>query len=890
MINRWKISSKLAALGGVVLIAILILEVSYVSSIWQQRNFRAQEQIGVKQIAPLYPLYHHLLTIRDSASFFLYSKAILNTENESLLVDLTRLESESNQLLKPLERSIKEGSYSQKVSQQIEEVIAEWQRLQGEWREMDISSIRLAQQPNEEEDNDDEEEDYSSEEEEMEEESDEFSEDDSEEESEETVERTVVEQYQFSFNQLITSLKMVMVTMGEETNLVIDPDLDSLYLIDLLLHHTPNVTNAASIARGQSASSLVKKSMTFSERSELGLYYGQFRLLQEQVNESLTKAYQNNALLEPRLSSMQTAFNQTLSQFSDSIEALVKTEEEDSPVFELLGSKTLFDEGTRAIDAAFELHQATLTEVDKLLQQAVSAQEQTVYTILALSLLLIVLLIVGSLSLVRSIIRPIDGLMNTMTETTKSGDFSYRIKGEYVSFNNEIGLMSQSYNRLMDLLQRGISDANQVVGAIARGDFEHRMTGDAEGDLATLKEGVNGSADSVENTMNALSMVMKGLGEGNLSVRMGSDVEEHFRNQVNHAMESIDTVLKQVGEIIKQQAMGNFAARITVEAQGDLATLAENVNRAMGDLQSAIQEVVVTANRIGEGDLTQEIESDYHGALGTLKDAINATQNNLARTVSQVRASSHQVKTGSAAISKGSQELSDRTSQQAASLEETAASMEEMSGTVTMNADNAAQASQLAADSLQKAEGGAAIVSKVVESMEGINDSSSKIADIITLIDWIAFQTNLLALNAAVEAARAGEHGRGFAVVATEVRSLAQRSADAAKEIKVLIEDSTSRIEEGSNFAQQSGDALDMIQDSVKKVNDIAGEIAAAAQEQTLGIGQVNNAISQLDGVTQQNSTLVEKTASSSTELSLQADNLAEIAGLFKLGQTIGER
>ncbi|MBT3197430.1 MAG: hypothetical protein HN344_06875, partial [Gammaproteobacteria bacterium] len=298
----------------------------------------------------------------------------------------------------------------------------------------------------------------------------------------------------------------------------------------------------------------------------------------------------------------------------------------------------------------------------------------------------------------------------------------------------------------------------------------------------------------------------------------------------------------------------------------------------------------VTANRIGDGDLTQEIESDYHGALGTLKDAINATQNNLARTVSQVRASSHQVKTGSAAISKGSQELSDRTSQQAASLEETAASMEEMSGTVTMNADNAAQASQLAADSLQKAEGGAAIVSKVVESMEGINDSSSKIADIITLIDWIAFQTNLLALNAAVEAARAGEHGRGFAVVATEVRSLAQRSADAAKEIKVLIEDSTSRIEEGSNFAQQSGDALDMIQDSVKKVNDIAGEIAAAAQEQTLGIGQVNNAISQLDGVTQQNSTLVEKTASSSTELSLQADNLAEIAGLFKLGQTIGER
>ncbi|MBT4260971.1 MAG: HAMP domain-containing protein [Thiotrichales bacterium] len=481
----------------------------------------------------------------------------------------------------------------------------------------------------------------------------------------------------------------------------------------------------------------------------------------------------------------------------------------------------------------------------------------------------------------RAITVPIIKVTDLFGQLEKTGDFSLRCIG--VSTKDEIGGMADRVNGLLELLQDSISNASNVVGAISRGDFEQRMNGDYIGDLSTLKEGVNGSADSVENTMHALGKVMKGLGDGDLSVRMDDSVEEIFRDQVNGAMSSIDEVLQQVGNIIERLAQGDFDARMGYDAKGDLETLSKNINGAMGDLQTSIAEVVETSNRMGEGDLTKNIEGNYLGSLGLLKDAINATQTNISGIVSQVRYISKSVNTGSAEISRGSLDLSSRTSEQAASLEETAASMEEMSSTVTMNADNAAQASDLAGESLRRAIEGADVVSNAVDAMEGINTSSNKISEIITLIDGIAFQTNLLALNAAVEAARAGEHGRGFAVVAGEVRTLAQRSADAAKDIKGLIEDSTSRIQEGTKLVNHSGDALEHIQESVKKLNDIAGEIALAAKEQTQGIDQVNTAIGQLDSVTQENAALVEETAAASSQLSEQASSLSETVSLFKL-------
>jgi len=252
----------------------------------------------------------------------------------------------------------------------------------------------------------------------------------------------------------------------------------------------------------------------------------------------------------------------------------------------------------------------------------------------------------------------------------------------------------------------------------------------------------------------------------------------------------------------------------------------------------------------------------------------------------EINNSATSVLSSSHEIAQGNTDLSQRTEQQASSLEETASSMEEMTSTVRQNADNARQANQLAAGTREQAEQGGKVVSQAVTAMTGITESSNKIAAIIGVIDEIAFQTNLLALNAAVEAARAGEQGRGFAVVASEVRNLAGRSATAAKEIKELIEDSVVKVEQGSKLVDASGQTLEEIMTSVKKVSDIIAEIAAASMEQSEGIEQVNKAISQMDEMTQQNAALVEEAAAASESMGEQAGNLNEMVGFFKTGNS----
>jgi methyl-accepting chemotaxis protein len=287
--------------------------------------------------------------------------------------------------------------------------------------------------------------------------------------------------------------------------------------------------------------------------------------------------------------------------------------------------------------------------------------------------------------------------------------------------------------------------------------------------------------------------------------------------------------------------------------------------------------------RAGEGDLTYRLPS-----MGAEFGEISASMNGFIQKLQTIIASSKQetsnMSAGVVQISTGNDDLSQRTQEQAAALEETASSMEQMTATVKQNADNARQANQLSANARAHAEKGGAVVKRVVSAMEEINASSRQIADIISVIDEIAFQTNLLALNAAVEAARAGEQGRGFAVVATEVRSLAQRSATAAKEIKDLIGNSVQKVRAGSELVDESGKTLDDIMDAVKKVSDIVAEIAAASAEQASGIEQVNNAVSQMDATTQQNAALVEEASAASKSLEERAHALVKLMSQFRTG------
>jgi methyl-accepting chemotaxis protein len=289
----------------------------------------------------------------------------------------------------------------------------------------------------------------------------------------------------------------------------------------------------------------------------------------------------------------------------------------------------------------------------------------------------------------------------------------------------------------------------------------------------------------------------------------------------------------------------------------------------------------------GEGDLTKRLDVQNRDEIGELAYWFNTFVGKLQEVMIQVRQAADEVTTGSRQLSVASEQMSSGAQQQASSLEETAASLEEITGTVKQNAENAREANQLAVGSRDTAERGGEVVTRAVGAMGEINESSKKIADIITTIDEIAFQTNLLALNAAVEAARAGEQGRGFAVVAAEVRSLAQRSATAAKEIKALIQDSVQKVQGGSELVNESGQTLQAIVSSVKKVTDIIGEIAAASQEQSSGIDQVNKAITEMDHVVQSNAAQTEELSSTAQTLSVQAGRLQNLVGRFKVDETL---
>ena len=300
------------------------------------------------------------------------------------------------------------------------------------------------------------------------------------------------------------------------------------------------------------------------------------------------------------------------------------------------------------------------------------------------------------------------------------------------------------------------------------------------------------------------------------------------------------------------------------------------ISRALGD-------AVQITDAVAQGDLTVAIHSRGKDEIAQLLSGLTAMRDNLAHVVSGVRGNAQGVASASAEIASGNNDLSIRTEQQASALQETAASMEELSSTVKQNADNARQANQLAMSASTVAGQGGDVVAEVVTTMKGINDSSKKIADIISVIDGIAFQTNILALNAAVEAARAGEQGRGFAVVAGEVRNLAQRSAEAAKEIKSLITASVERVEQGTQLVDKAGITMTEVVGAIRRVTDIMGEISAASSEQSTGVSQVGEAVTQMDQVTQQNAALVEEMAAAASSLSHQAQALVGAVAVFKL-------
>ncbi|TAN68086.1 MAG: ABC transporter permease [Methylobacter sp.] len=444
--------------------------------------------------------------------------------------------------------------------------------------------------------------------------------------------------------------------------------------------------------------------------------------------------------------------------------------------------------------------------------------------------------------------------------------------------------LAWALNNLMDQVETAQVDMYYSMAYVTYGDFTRKSYPEGlHGGFATALKQLNGVAKTLSVTTAAITELMTAIAEGDFDKKVNINVDGEYRLAVDHAMQAMQTMqimLGDVGKVMGGVAQGDISQRVQAEGRGDLGKLKEDINLSL-DALGSLNDISLIASALSEGDLTQTISKDYPGTFGAVITGMNSTVENLRGLVEEIKDSTININTAAKEIAAGNNDLSHRTEEQAASLEETTASMGELTSTVQMNAKSAQHANQLAVGATDIAGKGVAVVERVVTTMEGINESSRKIVDIISVIDSIAFQTNILALNAAVEAARAGEQGRGFAVVAGEVRNLAQRAAAAAGEIKNLIGDSVEKVEDGTKLVAQAGKTMEEIVSAIRGVTVIMSEIRTASIEQTSGIEQVNQAIGQMDEVTQQNAALVEQAAAAAESLEEQAQNLSVTVGRF---------
>ncbi|QNH17055.1 methyl-accepting chemotaxis protein [Xanthomonas sp. SS] len=451
---------------------------------------------------------------------------------------------------------------------------------------------------------------------------------------------------------------------------------------------------------------------------------------------------------------------------------------------------------------------------------------------------------------------------------------------------DEPGRLLNAMDRMQSQLQRFSRETSLMIELHADKDISHRMPLDFPGVYGDLSQGINTMMfehlDAIVDAIAVLNEYANGDLRRDARRLPGSRAVLH--QSMDAAKASLLAINTEIKRLAAAAASGDFSARGDAEHfQHDFQAMVQGLNAMMEVSDRNLGKLSALLQSIAAGDLTARMDGEFHGVFARMRDDANATADQLTGIVGRIQTAAVNINAAASEIAAGNDDLSRRTEQQAASLEETAASMEELTSTVKQNAEHARQANQLAVGAAAVASQGGDVVGQVVSTMSGIETSSKKIADIISVIDGIAFQTNILALNAAVEAARAGEQGRGFAVVASEVRTLAQRSAGAAKEIKNLIDASVTRVAEGSTLVRQAGQTMSEIVSSVQRVTDIMGEISAASQEQYAGIEQVNQTVTQMDEATQQNAALVEEATAAARSMEDQAGQLTAAVAVFKI-------
>ncbi len=499
-------------------------------------------------------------------------------------------------------------------------------------------------------------------------------------------------------------------------------------------------------------------------------------------------------------------------------------------------------------------------------------------TIVLLSLVAAALAVVIS----RAVTVPL-GKALTAIQAVARGDLSVTTQA---TSKDEAGRMLTATSDMTAMLRR-FSEQTQLMAEMHAGpDISHRIPEDFPGVYGQLAGGINTVIFEHLDSIRAAFDVLNQYAAGNLTqdAQRLPGTRAFLHEAMDAAKASLLAINTQIQQLANAAAAGDFSQRGDAgRFDHDFKVMIEQLNSMMQVADGNLGQLSQLLQAIAEGDLTARMDGQFHGVFARMRDDANTTVAQLTQIVGQIQASAGSITLAAGEIASGNSDLSRRTEQQAANLEETAASMEELTSTVKQNAEHARQANQLAIGAHGVASQGGEVVGQVVVTMSAIEASSKKIAEIISVIDGIAFQTNILALNAAVEAARAGEQGRGFAVVASEVRTLAQRSAAAAKEIKGLIDDSVRKVAEGSSLVHQAGSTMGEIVASVQRVTDIMAEISAASQEQSAGIEQVNQTVVQMDETTQQNAALVEEATAAARAMEDQAAQLGEAVARFRL-------
>ena len=720
--------------------------------------------------------------------------------------------------------------------------------------------------------------------------------------------------------QLLDEMVSLIIEIGDHSGLSLEANPAGMSISEMLIKQIPTITEKMGQIRGLGAGIISSDNLTQAQSSRLTSLQAHVSVMTGQLNHALTTAYDADKEVAQLLRDKGQAATDGLESFSSQIERIL--------AFNLkeLDSTRFFDEGTQVINSSFELYDASANVLKSILEQRIKHESSANMTlILVVSVIVAISAFLGFI-VVRDILSTLSAAREEFASIAE-GDYKRPIN---ILRKDEVGDLLRGIKSMQIKLGFDVNDARQRGNEMQRikvaldNVTSNVMVADNDRNIIYM----NGAVTQMMR--NAQDEIRKDLPNFDVDKLVGGNIDvfhkhpEHQREvleklkdtyrarikignntfdltanpvvnengrRLGTAVEWVDITEQldaeqQVQNLIDGAVRGQLDQRIDASSyEGFMKNLSEGVNGLLDAVVDPLKEVKRVAASLSAGDLTQHMNGDYQGEFEVLSNSMNDTVTRLKDIVGNIRSSGSSITGASSEIAQGNTDLSQRTEEQASSLEETASSMEELTSTVKQNADNARQANQLAAGARQQAEKGGQVVGTAIDAMSGINQSSKKIADIISVIDEIAFQTNLLALNAAVEAARAGEQGRGFAVVASEVRNLAQRSATAAKEIKDLITESVQQVEQGSDLVNESGKTLEEIVTSVKKVSDIVAEIAAASQEQSQGIEQVNKAVMQMDEMTQQNAALVEEAAAASESLEEQAQGLSQQMAFFAIGE-----